>query len=94
MSNRHENVVARLNTIPGYREQFAHVVGSPEVTIEHVGKAMAGLCVASYSYRARPLPGARRAHTGSIRSLSGTAERSQLQDVSAVQNGKLFVRGP
>ena len=41
MSNTHENVVARLNTIPGYREQFEHVFGSPEVTIENVGKAIA-----------------------------------------------------
>ncbi len=41
MSNTHENVVARLNTIPGYREQFEHVFGSPEVTIEHVAKAIA-----------------------------------------------------
>ena len=41
MSNTHENVVARLSTIPGYREQFEHVFGSPEVTIENVGKAIA-----------------------------------------------------
>ncbi len=41
MSNTHENAVARLNTIPGYREQFEHVFGSPEVTIENVGKAIA-----------------------------------------------------
>ena len=41
MSNTHENVVARLNTIPGYREQFEHVFGSREVTIENVGKAIA-----------------------------------------------------
>ena len=41
MSNTHENVVARLNTIPGYREQFEHVFDSPEVTIENVGKAIA-----------------------------------------------------
>ena len=41
MSNTHENVVARLNTIPGYREQFEHVFGAPEVTIENVGKAIA-----------------------------------------------------
>ena len=41
MSNTHENVVARLNTIPGYQEQFAHVFGAPEVTIENVGKAIA-----------------------------------------------------
>lgn len=41
MSNTHENAVARLNTIPGYREQFEHVFGSSEVTIENVGKAIA-----------------------------------------------------
>ncbi len=41
MANTHENAVARLNSCPGYREQFAHVFGSPEVTIENVGKAIA-----------------------------------------------------
>lgn len=41
MANTHEAVVSRLNTIPGYRDQFQHVFGSPEITIDNVAKAIA-----------------------------------------------------
>jgi cytochrome c peroxidase len=41
MSNTHKNVVATLNALPGYRSQFEHVFGSPEITIDNVAKAIA-----------------------------------------------------
>ena len=41
MGRMHEDAITSLGTIPGYREQFEHVFGSPEVTIENVGKAIA-----------------------------------------------------
>jgi len=41
MSNTHEKAVATLNALPGYRAQFEHVFGSPEITIDNVAKAIA-----------------------------------------------------
>jgi cytochrome c peroxidase len=41
MSNTHENAVSTLNALPGYRAQFEHVFGSPEITIDNVAKAIA-----------------------------------------------------
>ncbi len=41
MANTHEAVAAKLNTIPGYRDQFQQVFGSPDVTIDNVAKAIA-----------------------------------------------------
>lgn len=41
MSNTHEAAVRRLNTIPGYREQFQQVFGSADITIDNVAKAIA-----------------------------------------------------
>lgn len=40
MGETHENVVAKLNRIPGYVEQFQTVFGTP-VTIDGIGKAIA-----------------------------------------------------
>lgn len=40
MGETHENVVKKLNAIPGYREQFQAVFGT-DVTIEGIGKAIA-----------------------------------------------------
>ena len=41
MGFTHEGVVVRLRGIKGYRERFNKVFSSPELTIEHVGKAIA-----------------------------------------------------
>jgi cytochrome c peroxidase len=41
MANRLDNLIATLNTIPGYRQQFLAVFGSEEITEENVGKAIA-----------------------------------------------------
>jgi cytochrome c peroxidase len=41
MANRLENMIATLNTIPGYRQQFLAIFGSEEITEENVGKAIA-----------------------------------------------------
>ena len=40
MGETHENVVRKLNAIPGYREQFQSVFGT-DVTIDGIGKAIA-----------------------------------------------------
>lgn len=41
MANTHEAVVARLNRISGYRDQFQAVFGSADITIDNVAKAIA-----------------------------------------------------
>jgi cytochrome c peroxidase len=41
MANTHEVLVQRLNTIPGYRDQFQLVFGSADITIDNVAKAIA-----------------------------------------------------
>lgn len=41
MSSTHDAAVSRLNTIPGYKQQFQQVFGSPEIHIDNVAKAIA-----------------------------------------------------
>src|SRR5438093_13643026 len=41
MGNSHESTVARLNAIPGYRDQFQKAFGSPDITIDNVARAIA-----------------------------------------------------
>lgn len=41
MNEEHSVAVAKINAIPGYRELFAEVFGTPEITLEHIQKAIA-----------------------------------------------------
>ncbi len=41
MGTTHEAMVANLNGISGYKEQFQRVFGSPEITIDNVARAIA-----------------------------------------------------
>jgi len=41
MANRLDNMIATLNEVPGYRQQFLAIFGSEEITGENVGKAIA-----------------------------------------------------
>ena len=41
MANTHRDAEATLNGLPGYRQQFEAIFGSPDVTIDNVGKAIA-----------------------------------------------------
>ena len=41
MNEEHSVAIAKINAIPGYRELFAEVFGSPEVTLDHIQKAIA-----------------------------------------------------
>jgi cytochrome c peroxidase len=41
MGNTHENVVATLKAIPGYRQRFKEVFGTVDFTIDHVAQAIA-----------------------------------------------------
>ena len=41
MGNTHENVIAKLRAIPGYRAEFQKVFGTPEITMVEVSKAIA-----------------------------------------------------
>ena len=53
MGFTHDEVVERLRSIEGYRDQFARVFGTLEFTIDHVGKAIAA-----------DTPGGRESRTG------------------------------
>lgn len=41
MSNTHDAAIGTLNGIPGYRQQFQAVFGSPEITLDNTAKAIA-----------------------------------------------------
>jgi cytochrome c peroxidase len=41
MGNTHRGAVATLNGIPGYQGQFEAIFGSPDITIDNVGRAIA-----------------------------------------------------
>ena len=41
MANTHRGAVATLNGIPGYQAQFEAIFGSPDITIDNVGRAIA-----------------------------------------------------
>jgi len=77
-----------------WRESFAETSPTGEIVTLRVRARIGSRFGASYSYRVRPEPGARREHTGSSRPRVFEAQRRPSRDGSAAEHGKLFLRGP